>query len=49
MELKIEGIVIRASHLDQGLCEQAIDLSENSPANWRECLAQLLPGIGESE
>jgi hypothetical protein len=49
MELKIDGIVIRASHLDQGLCELAIDFSENAPAYWRECLAELLPGIGESE
>ena len=49
MELEIDGTVMRARHLDQGLCELAIDFSENAPAYWRECLAELLPGLGESE
>jgi len=49
MELEIDGTVMRARRLDQGLCELAIDFSDNAPAYWRECLAELLPGLGESE
>lgn len=49
MELEIDGTVMRARHLDQGLCELALDFSDNAPAYWRECLADLLPGLGESE
>jgi hypothetical protein len=48
MELEIDGTVMRAHHLDQGLCELALDFSDNAPAYWRECLADLLPGLGES-
>lgn len=48
MELEIDGTVMRARHLDQGLCELAIDFSDNAPAYWRECLADLLPGLDES-
>lgn len=49
MELAIDGTVMRARHLDQGLCELAIDFSDNAPAYWRECLAELLPGLDEPE
>jgi hypothetical protein len=31
------------------LCELAIDFSDNAPAYWRECLAELLPGLDEPE
>jgi hypothetical protein len=49
MELEMDGTVMRARHLDQRLCELAIDFSDNAPAYWRECLAELLPGLDESE
>ena len=49
MELEIDGTVMRARHLDQKLCELAIDFSDNAPAYWRECLAELLPGLDEPE
>jgi hypothetical protein len=49
MELEMDGMVMRARHLDQRLCELAIDFSDNAPAYWRECLAELLPGLDESE
>ena len=49
MELEIDGTIMRARRVEQGLCELAVDFSDNAPAYWRECLAELLPGLGESE
>lgn len=49
MELKIDARVVRTRHVDEALCEIAVDFSDMAPAYWRECLAELLPSVGEIE
>ena len=49
MELDIDGTVMRAHYTKPGICEIAIDFTDNAPAYWRECLADLLPGIDDNE
>ncbi|HEY7493728.1 MAG TPA: hypothetical protein VIH59_21795 [Candidatus Tectomicrobia bacterium] len=47
MALEIDGRIVRARHATPAWCEIAIDFTDNAPAYWRECLAELLPGLGE--
>ena len=48
MELDMDGTVIRAHYTRPGVCEIAIDFTDNAPAYWRECLSDLLPGIDDT-
>jgi len=47
MELEIDGTISRTRFIGRGLFEIAIDLSEDAPEYWRECLVDLLPGADE--
>jgi hypothetical protein len=49
MELEIDGRIVRVCHTEQEGVEIAVDFTENAPTYWRECLAELLPGLGEIE
>ncbi len=49
MELEIDGTIVRMSREQQGTYELAIDFTDNAPPYWRECLAELLPGVGEHD
>jgi hypothetical protein len=47
MELEIDGCISRTRFIGSGLFEIAIDLSEDAPEYWRQCLVDLLPGTDE--
>jgi len=47
MALEIDGKIVRAHQTAPTWCEIAIDYTDNAPEYWRECLADLLPGLGE--
>jgi hypothetical protein len=47
MNLDIYGRIVRTYHAEPGLVEIAIDFTDNAPTYWRECLAELLPSLGE--
>jgi hypothetical protein len=47
MELKIDARVVRARAIDNTFCEIAVDFSDMASDYWRECLAELLPNVGE--
>jgi hypothetical protein len=47
MELKIDARVVRARAIDKTFCEIAVDFSDMASDYWRECLAELLPNVGE--
>jgi hypothetical protein len=47
MALEIDGKIVRAQQATATYCEIAIDFTDNAPKYWRECLAELLPGLGE--
>ena len=47
MALEIDGKIVRAHQAAPGWCEIAVDFTDNAPEYWRECLADLLPGLGE--
>ena len=49
MELEIDGRIVRVRHTEQECVEIAVDFTENAPTYWRECLAELLPSLGEIE
>ena len=49
MDLEIDGRIVRTRCAEQGGVEIAVDFTDNAPAYWRECLADLLPGPGEME
>lgn len=47
MALDIGGRVIRTHQAAPEWCDIAIDFTDNAPPYWRECLADLLPNLGE--
>lgn len=47
MQLDIDGVISRTRFIGAGLFEIAIDLSEDAPEYWRECLVDLMPGADE--
>jgi hypothetical protein len=47
MALEIDGRIVRAHQAAPAWCEIAIDFTDNAPEYWRECLADLLPDLGE--
>ena len=47
MALEIDGKIVRAHQIAPTWYEIAIDYTDNAPEYWRECLAELLPGLGE--
>jgi len=47
MALTIEARVVRTDQAAPEWCDIAIDFTDNAPPYWRECLAELLPGLGE--
>lgn len=49
MALDIDGKVVRTHRAVPEWCDIAIDYSENAPTYWRECLADLLPNVGEMQ
>ena len=49
MELEIDGTIVRMRREQQDGYELAIDFTDNAPVYWRECLAELLPGLGEHD
>lgn len=49
MNLDLDGIVKRASHVGRGTFEVAIEFSEDIPGYWKECLIDLLPEPGEMD
>ena len=48
MALEIDGKIVRARQAAPTWYEIAIDFTDNAPEYWRECLADLLPGLGET-
>ena len=44
MQLKITGVVKRASVVRAGKYELGVDFTDDAPEYWRECLMELLPG-----
>jgi hypothetical protein len=49
MALDIDGRVVRAHQSAPEWYDIAIDFTDNAPPYWRECLAELLPSLGEIE
>jgi hypothetical protein len=47
MALEIDGRIVRVHQAAPAWCEIAIDFTDNAPEYWRECLADLLPDLGE--
>jgi hypothetical protein len=47
MALEIDGKIVRAHQAASEWFEIAIDFTDTAPRYWRECLAELLPGLGE--
>jgi hypothetical protein len=47
MELELDGTIVRTERTAQEYVELAIDFTNNAPRYWRECLADLLPSLGE--
>jgi hypothetical protein len=47
MALEIDGKIVRAHQAAPAWCEIAIDFTDDAPQYWRECLAELLPSLGE--
>lgn len=47
MALDLEGRIARTQQESPQWVDIAVDLSASAPAYWRECLVDLLPGLGE--
>ena len=47
MALDIDGEIVRADQTLPEWWDIAIDFTASAPAFWRECLADLLPSVGE--
>ena len=47
MDLVLDGTIARAGHPEPGCVDLAVDLTDTAPTYWRECLVELLPGVGE--
>jgi hypothetical protein len=47
MALEIDGKILRARRVTPEWCEIAIAFTDHAPEYWRECLVDLLPGLGE--
>jgi hypothetical protein len=47
MALDIDGEIVRMAQTSPEWWDIAIDFTASAPAYWRECLADLLPGVGE--
>jgi hypothetical protein len=47
MALDIEGKIVRLHQATPEWMDIALDLTASAPTYWRECLADLLPGLGE--
>lgn len=47
MNLDLDGVVTRASHVGKGQFEIAVTFSPEVPEYWRDCLVDLLPAPGE--
>jgi hypothetical protein len=48
MALDIEGQIVRTHQAAPEWVDIALDLTASAPEYWRECLADLLPGLGET-
>ncbi len=48
MALDIEGTIVRTHQAAPEWMDIGIDLTESAPAYWRECLMDLLPGLGDT-
>lgn len=49
MELKIDARVVRICRIDETSYEIAVDFAGMAPDYWCECLAELMPHVGEIE
>lgn len=47
MNLDLDGIISRATHVGKGVYQLAVDFSSDVPTYWRDCLIDLLPQPGE--
>jgi hypothetical protein len=47
MALDIEGTIVRTHQATPEWMDIGVDLTESAPAYWRECLMDLLPGLGD--
>jgi hypothetical protein len=47
MALDIDGELARMKQIDPEWWDIAMDFTASAPAYWRECLADLLPSVGE--
>ena len=47
MNLDLDGKIVRAHHIGNGVFEVGIMFSPDVPEYWRECLVDLLPEYGE--
>jgi hypothetical protein len=47
MALDIEGTIVRTHQTTPEWMDIGVDLTESAPAYWRECLMDLLPGLGD--
>jgi hypothetical protein len=47
MALEIDGKIVRVHQAAPEWYEIAFDFTDNAPAYWRQCLADLLPDLGE--
>jgi hypothetical protein len=49
MNLDLDGVIMRTTHIGKGKFAIAIDFSFDVPEYWRDCLVELLPAPGEIE
>jgi hypothetical protein len=47
MALDIDGVIVRMDQTGPEWWDIAMDFTASAPAYWRECLVDLLPGVGE--
>ena len=47
MALDIDGEIVRTDQMGSEWWDIAMDFTASAPAYWRECLADLLPSVGE--
>jgi hypothetical protein len=47
MALNIDGKIVRIDQTGPEWWDIAMDFTASAPAYWRECLAELLPSVGE--
>ena len=43
LNLEISGVIARTRRVNKDLYEIAVDYSDDSPDEWRECLLEMLP------